>query len=311
MDEFGTGGSSSSRRSSTIDYRENDRRSHNSRDIPVTSVSQGSSPENKMPAKLDFWGSDNESPLMSKLSARNCMLNESFDEIDSENNPNTLQVPGGISRESRFSRFSDTGSGRGSKNGRDSRKRNTIYSLNLHDDAIQVDELPPDILAEYFQKKRATVEINKFQQSQRGRLGSRGNMASGNAEDQGPRILLDEKRIRMLEILLQRLKMTTHICGKEGVAAIKQAFLACDYDLVPLDSLVIVRNVHTAHVEAGEPVKQFVLQNHGNPEKLMTLDHPFCHLLVWEVCVKVPALEERFRMHDVCEQLRPVLSKCV
>ena len=93
----------------------------------------------------------------------------------------------------------------------------------------------------------------------------------------------------MLEILLQRQKMTTQLTGKDSILAIKKAFLSCDYDLVPLDSLVIVRNVHIVHVELGEPVRKFV-EDGGD---LQTLDHASCHELVWEVCCKVPALEQR------------------
>lgn len=106
------------------------------------------------------------------------------------------------------------------------------------------------------------------------------------------KILLDEKRIRMLEILLQRQKMTTGLSGLDSIKEIRTAFLSCAYDKVPLDSLVIVRNVHNAHVDMKEPVRKYI-QEFGGPERLNALDHSDCHLLVWEVCCKVPALEQR------------------
>ncbi|CAD7959035.1 unnamed protein product [Amoebophrya sp. A25] len=178
------------------------------------------------------------------------------------------------------------------------RKRRTIYSL----DAQQpVETLPEEMLTEYFQKKRATVDFGHLGLLAGGGNGgapgglpnslqANGGRLPGGSSGQ-PSILLDEKRIRMLEILLQRQKMTTQLTGRESILAIKNAFLSCDYDLVPLDSLVIVRNVHIVHVDLGEPVRKFV-EEEGDA-KLLSLDFPYCHMLVWEVCCKIPALEQR------------------
>lgn len=153
---------------------------------------------------------------------------------------------------------------------------------------------------EYFQKKK-TGGANLLNRKNSAELNEK---SSSNREQEGRISLIDEKRIRMLEILLQKLKMTIGTnSDKMAVFAVKEAFLSCNYEIVPLDSLVIVRNVHNAHLELGEPVREFVEKHgegrcffkpkEGNKKEGPLLDHPYCHFLVSEVCCKIPALPER------------------
>ncbi|CAD7973777.1 unnamed protein product, partial [Amoebophrya sp. A120] len=99
--------------------------------------------------------------------------------------------------------------------------------------------LPDDILTEYFQKKRATVDLTTMTKIHATNFASPkkipgtghikgGHHANGSNNGGGVHgfnggqkqtVLLDEKRIRMLEILLQRQKMTTGLSGKDSIRA--------------------------------------------------------------------------------------------
>ena len=77
-----------------------------------------------------------------------------------------------------------------------------MYSWETH-----ADELPTDILKDCFQKKRAAVGLTRVQ-TPHGDLQQK-HVGDQTLAPQRQSILPDESRVRMLEILLQRQKMTT------------------------------------------------------------------------------------------------------
>lgn len=141
--------------------------------------------------------------------------------------------------------------------------------------ACEVNELPSDVLEEYFRKAENNRGVNTTPVSKSSR--------------ETPHALLDDKRLKMIGILLRKHMMKHKVPELEAVKDIKHGVLRCDYDVVPQEGLSLIRTALRSHVEDGEPIKAFV-QEHG-VEALQNLEHAAEHCLIHEL--KVPQIDER------------------
>lgn len=111
--------------------------------------------------------------------------------------------------------------------------------------------------------------------------------ATGNQR----KAMLDEKRLNMLGIFLQKYLMENRgESNQEAILNIKRAVLRCDFYVVRLEGLSVIRTALRQHEKDKKPVCAFV-QEHGE-SALEGLPHPEHHRLVYELS-KVPQIDER------------------
>lgn len=124
----------------------------------------------------------------------------------------------------------------------------------------------------------------------------------------GRRSLLDEKKLQMLGISLKRHEHRNQgVKGAEAIASIKCAILRCDFHVLHIECVSVIRTVIKQHENDGQPVTTFVAQ-HGE-ESIQSLRCPIEHRLVYELC-KVPQIVDRLECMLFHETFRDNLSNC-
>eukprot|EP00913_Durusdinium_trenchii_P011248 g10562.t1 len=125
--------------------------------------------------------------------------------------------------------------------------------------------------------------------------------ALGIDASSGRQSLLDEKKLQMLGISLKRHEhLNQGVKGAEAheaIASIKCAILRCDFDVLHIECLSVIRTVIKQHENDGQPVTSFVAQN--GEESIHSLRCPIEHRLVYELCKSqteipaAPTMEDR------------------
>jgi len=168
--------------------------------------------------------------------------------------------------------------------------RQTVF-----DSSPQVQELPAPMLEAYFSKRQAAVKIDTAQDGRAGQAGA-------------VRSIIDSKRLQMLGILL-----TKHVMAhkgetaREAVHSVRRAVLQCDYDVVPQESLSVLRQTMRWHAEEGSKITEYV--NANGEAALEKLEHPWHHKLVHEL-LKVPQIDERLECMLFETAFDDSLAKC-
>eukprot|EP00435_Cladocopium_sp_Y103_P015766 s2394_g3.t2 len=99
----------------------------------------------------------------------------------------------------------------------------------------------------------------------------------------GRQSLLDEKKLQMLGISLKRHEHRNQgVKGAEAIVSIKCAILRCDFDVLHIECLSVIRTVIKQHENDGQPVTTFVAQN--GEDSIHSLRCPIEHRLVYELC---------------------------
>jgi len=120
--------------------------------------------------------------------------------------------------------------------------------------------------------------------------------------------LLDEKKLQMLGISLKRHEHRNQgVKGAEAIASIKCAILRCDFHVLHIECVSVIRTVIKQHENDGQPVTTWVAQ-HGE-ESIQSLRCPIEHRLVYELC-KVPQIVDRLECMLFHETFRDNLSNC-
>jgi len=91
----------------------------------------------------------------------------------------------------------------------------------------------------------------------------------------------------MLQKHIMRCKEETN---REAILNIKRSVLKCDFDIVKLEGLSVIRTVLRQHVKDGSPLRDFVRAN--GEAAIWNLAYPEHHYLVHELS-KVPQIDER------------------
>lgn len=175
--------------------------------------------------------------------------------------------------------------------------------LAIFDRTVDVVELPSPLLEAYFGKREAK-QLGQIVET---------------AVESKPLSLIDDKRLRMLEIMLRKYQMAhKEETQQQAVFSIKRAVLQCDYDIIAAEGLSVIRTVLRHHASEGAPITSYVRQ-HG-ALALRGLQHPEPHCLIHEL-LKVPQLDERlecmlfesaFEEHVTeCERQLAVLREAV
>jgi len=114
----------------------------------------------------------------------------------------------------------------------------------------------------------------------------------------GKASILDEKKLQMLGITLKRHEhhlrkhrmQREEISRWEAIASIKQAILRCDFEILQIECLSVIRTVIKQHENDGKPVTVFAEAN--GEAALRSCRCPEGHCLVFELC-KVPQIVDR------------------
>lgn len=126
--------------------------------------------------------------------------------------------------------------------------------------------------------------------------------------DSARQSLLDEKKLQMLGISLKHHEHRNQgVKGAEAIVSIKCAILRCDFDVLHIECLSVIRTVIKQHENDGQPVTTFVTQN--GEDSIHSLRCPIEHRLVYELC-KVPQIVDRLEcmlFHQTC---RDNLGNC-
>lgn len=132
--------------------------------------------------------------------------------------------------------------------------------------------------------------------------------ALGIDASSGRQSLLDEKKLQMLGISLKRHEhLNQGVKGAEAIASIKCAILRCDFDVLHIECLSVIRTVIKQHENDGQPVTSFVAQN--GEESIHSLRCPIEHRLVYELC-KVPQIVDRLECMLFHQTFRDNLGNC-
>jgi len=151
----------------------------------------------------------------------------------------------------------------------------TIFSSGL-----EVPEFPEEMLEAYFKRSEAVVrlpQVDSMRQNQD---------TAGRTNHIG-----DQKRLNMIGIMLQKHVMEhKEDSNREAILNIKRGVLQCDFDMVRLECLSVIRTVLRQHVKDGNPLCSFA-QTHGEAA-IWDLAYPEHHYLVYELS-KVPQIDAR------------------
>jgi hypothetical protein len=143
---------------------------------------------------------------------------------------------------------------------------------------IEIADLPEEMVEYYFKRCEAAV---KMPQPDSGHQHHSRRHAK----------FLDQKRLYMLGIMLQKHLMEhKESSPREAILSIKRGVLRCDFKLVKLEGLSVIRTVLRKHLEEGSPLCVYV-KNHGDAA-IWELENPEHHYLVHEL-TKVPQVDER------------------
>jgi len=130
-----------------------------------------------------------------------------------------------------------------------------------------------------------------------------------NCNKGGQKRMLDEKRLNMLGILVQKHLMEHKGVGDaaEAILQIKRGVLRCDSLAVRLEGLSVIRIVLRQHDKDGQPITAFV-RLHGEAA-IDSLDFPEYHRLVFELS-KVPQIDERLECMLFCLTFNESIAQC-
>eukprot|EP00811_Abedinium_folium_P002116 NODE_1193_length_2566_cov_6.362854.p1 GENE.NODE_1193_length_2566_cov_6.362854~~NODE_1193_length_2566_cov_6.362854.p1 ORF type:complete len:678 (+),score=178.14 NODE_1193_length_2566_cov_6.362854:250-2034(+) len=105
-------------------------------------------------------------------------------------------------------------------------------------------------------------------------------------------MLLGLKWFHIIGVMLQRhLMVHREETALAGILTIKRSVLTCDFEIMRLEALSLIRTVLVAHEMDGRPISAYV-KEHGNDSCLNSLEFPDHHRLVYELS-KVPQIGER------------------
>lgn len=151
----------------------------------------------------------------------------------------------------------------------------TIFSSGL-----EVPAFPEEMLEGYFKRNEAAVKLPLADSTKTNRdTPSRANH------------LGDQKRLNMIGIMLQKhIMQHKEESNREAILNIKRGVLQCDFSMVKLECLSVIRTVLRHHVTDGSPLCSYV-QTHGEAA-IWDLAYPDHHYLVYELS-KVPQIDER------------------
>jgi len=151
----------------------------------------------------------------------------------------------------------------------------TIFSSG-----VEVPELPEKLLEMYFKRSEVAVKLPQL------------DSANQMQNIQGRTNLLgDQKRLNMIGIMLQKHVMEhKEENNREAILNIKRGVLRCNFDVVKLECLSVIRTVLRQHVKDGSPLTSYV-QTHGEAA-IWDLAYPEHHYLIHELS-KVPQIDER------------------
>lgn len=161
--------------------------------------------------------------------------------------------------------------------------------------SVEVTQVPMSLMEHYW-KKRDSFAPRRH--SVEGSLGT----------DSARQSLLDEKKLQMLGISLKRHEHRNQgVKGAEAIVSIKCAILRCDFDVLHIECLSVIRTVIKQHENDGQPVTTFVAQN--GEESIHGLRCPIEHRLVYELC-KVPQIVDRLECMLFHQTFRDNLGNC-
>eukprot|EP00439_Symbiodinium_sp_Y106_P048473 s1105_g6.t1 len=120
----------------------------------------------------------------------------------------------------------------------------------------------------------------------------------------GKASILDEKKLQMLGITLKRHEhhlrkhrmQREEISRWEAIASIKQAILRCDFEILQIECLSVIRTVIKQHENDGKPVTVFAEAN--GEAALRSCRCPEGHCLVFELCKAQCAAHEMQASHE-------------
>lgn len=151
-----------------------------------------------------------------------------------------------------------------------------IFEANPEREEDDARDLPTSVLEAYFRKRAVAVRV--------------GGDAEGAREPLGES-LIDNKRLQMLGILVQKHVMTNRgVTEKQAVISLKRAVLQCDYGVLRQEGLSVLRTVLRQHASEGSRILLYVQEN--GEGALQNLKHPLHHRFVYEL-LKIPQIEER------------------
>lgn len=179
----------------------------------------------------------------------------------------------------------------------------TIFSYGVF-----VQPFPEQMLEAYFKRSEAAFKLPQ---------GESGKPNSGS--DARTNFIGDQKRLNMIGIMMQKHIMRyKEDSNREAILNIKRGVLQCDFDIVKLESLSVIRTVLRQHVKDGSPLRDYA-QTHGEAA-IWDLAYPEHHYLVYELS-KVPQIDERLECMllklgfcenmDVCRQNLETLQKAL
>lgn len=151
----------------------------------------------------------------------------------------------------------------------------TVFTAGL-----EVAPCPDEMLEAYFKRSEAAVKLPQVDNPKQS-LGVNGRINH----------LGDQKRLNMIGIMLQKHVMQhKEESNREAILNIKRGVLQCDFNVVKLECLSVIRTVLRQHVRDGSPLSSYVL-THGEAA-IWDLAYPDHHYLVHELS-KVPQIDER------------------
>lgn len=135
------------------------------------------------------------------------------------------------------------------------------------------------VLDAYFRKSEAKITMNQVENSR------------ANVSETQPCKILDQKRLNMLGIMLQKHLMEhKEENSREAILNIKRSLLQCNFQVLRLEALSVIRTVLRQHAKDKHPLCTYV-EKFGE-DAISKLEYPEHHYLVYELS-KVPQVDER------------------
>merc|ERR1719424_482205 len=127
------------------------------------------------------------------------------------------------------------------------------WPATIFDAGISVPRCPEAMLETYFRRCEAAVRLPK--------VGDNSKQKQDSVDRTN--FLGDQRRLNMIGIMLQKhIMQHKEDSNREAILNIKRGVLQCDFDMVKLECLSVIRTVLRQHVQDGSPLCAFA-QTHG------------------------------------------------
>jgi len=162
---------------------------------------------------------------------------------------------------------------------------------------VEVPKMPEEMLEDYFKRCEVAVRMTQVD-SKKTKQGTDGR------ED----FIRDPKRIQMIGIMMQKhIMQHKERSNREAILNIKRGVLRCDFTIVKLECLSVIRIALRQHAQDGSPLTSHV-QARGEAA-IWDLAFPDHHYLIYELS-KVPQIDERLECMLFQLQFRENMVAC-